>query len=217
MPMSATPSWAMTEPSTYSTSECTTDCGCTTTWTCSGSTSNSQRASMTSSPLFMRVAESTVILAPIRQVGWLSASATVTRARSAAFMVRKGPPDAVSRMRRISDRLWPSRHWKTALCSESTGRSATPRSRAAAVIRLPAITSVSLLASATLLPLWMAAMVGSRPAPPTMAERTTSASTSRASVTRPAGPASSSGRGVGRARATASIAAASDRASARGR
>ena len=116
----------MTEPSTYSTSECTIDCGCTTTCTCSGGTSNSHRASMTSSPLFMRVAESTVILAPIRQVGWFSASATVTRARSAAFMVRKGPPEAVSRMRRTSARLWPSRHWKTALCSESTGRSGDP-------------------------------------------------------------------------------------------
>src|SRR5712691_9578286 len=83
MPMSATPSWAMTDPSTYSTIECTMDCGCTTTCTCSGRRSKSQRASMTSRPLFMRVAESTVILAPIRQVGWFSASSTVTRAGSA--------------------------------------------------------------------------------------------------------------------------------------
>ena len=64
-----------------------------------------------------------------------------------------------------------------ALCSESTGRSGTPPSRAAAVIRLPAITSVSLLASATALPLWIAAMVGKSPAPPTIADSTMSAST----------------------------------------
>ena len=67
--MSATPSWAMTEPSTYSTMEWMMDCGCTTTCTCSAGRPKSQRASMTSSPLFMSVAESTVILAPIFHVG----------------------------------------------------------------------------------------------------------------------------------------------------
>src|SRR5436190_15100298 len=47
-PMSARPSWAMTDPSTYSTIECTIDCGWTTTCTWSEATSNSQRASMRS-------------------------------------------------------------------------------------------------------------------------------------------------------------------------
>ena len=46
-----------------------------------GGTSKSQRASMTSSPLFMRVAESMVILRPIDHVGWLSASAGVMEAK----------------------------------------------------------------------------------------------------------------------------------------
>ena len=80
--MSATPSWAITQPSMYSTIECTIDCGCTTTCTWSGATSNSQRASMISSPLFISVAESIVILAPIFQVGCWSASSTVTVASS---------------------------------------------------------------------------------------------------------------------------------------
>src|SRR5262245_43417236 len=53
-------------------------------------------------------------------------------------------------------------------------------------MRLPAITSVSLLASAIAFPAWMAAIVGSSPAPPTMADSTTSASTSLASATSPA-------------------------------
>src|SRR3972149_4466617 len=77
MPMSATPSWARTEPSMYSTMEWTMDCGCTTTSICSGRRSKSHRASMISSPLFISVAESTVIFAPIFQVGWFRASAAV--------------------------------------------------------------------------------------------------------------------------------------------
>ena len=67
--MSATPSWAITEPSTYSTMEWTMDWGWTITCTWPGTRSKSQRASITSSPLFMSVAESTVILAPIFHVG----------------------------------------------------------------------------------------------------------------------------------------------------
>ena len=50
-------------------------CGWTTTATRSYGTSYSQCASMTSRPLFMRVAESIVILAPMCQVGWARASA----------------------------------------------------------------------------------------------------------------------------------------------
>src|SRR5438094_552262 len=97
--MSARPSWAMTDPSTYSTIECTIDCGWTTTCTWSEATSNSQRASMISSPLFMSVAESIVIFAPIFHVGCLSASSTVIAARLAFGVSRNGPPDAVSRIR----------------------------------------------------------------------------------------------------------------------
>ena len=61
----------MTLPSTNSTIECTTLSGWITTSTCSGSSSKSQRASITSSALFISVAESIVILGPIRQVGML--------------------------------------------------------------------------------------------------------------------------------------------------
>ena len=120
-------------------------------------------------------------------------------------------------MRCTSDRLCPWRHWKMALCSESTGKSGTRRSRAAWVMRGPAITSVSLLASAIALPDWMAAIVGRSPAPPTMPERTTSASTCEASVTSPDAPEKISGRGCGSARTTASTARESVIARARGR
>src|SRR5439155_24758352 len=129
---------------------------------------------MTSRPLFMSVAESIVILAPIFHVGCRRASSTVTVASRSFGVSRNGPPDAVSKIRWTSDRRWPTRHWKTALCSESTGKSLTPFARAAAVINGPAITSVSLLASATVRPAWMAAIVGRSPTPPTSAETTRS-------------------------------------------
>ena len=47
---------------------------------------------MSSSPLFISVAESMVILPPMAQVGCLSASSTVTSASSAALRPRNGPP-----------------------------------------------------------------------------------------------------------------------------
>ena len=81
---------------------------------------------MISSPLFISVAESMVIFAPIFQVGCLSASSTVMLANFSGGHSRNGPPEAVSKIRWTSPRLWPTRHWKTALCSESTGSSATP-------------------------------------------------------------------------------------------
>ena len=125
MPMSATPSWAITEPSTYSTIECTIDCGCTTTCTCSGARSNSQRASMTSSPLFIRVAESIVILAPIFQVGMLERVLHRDARRASAGRLAERPAGGGEQDRGARrPRLWPTRHWKIALCSESTGSSA---------------------------------------------------------------------------------------------
>ena len=51
---------------------------------------------MSSSPLFISVAESMVILGPIDQLGCASACSGVTAARSAALRPRKGPPDPVS-------------------------------------------------------------------------------------------------------------------------
>ncbi len=55
--------------SAYSTNEWTTDSGWTITSIWSARNPNSQRASITSSALFISVAESTVIFGPMRQVG----------------------------------------------------------------------------------------------------------------------------------------------------
>ena len=57
---------------------------------------------MISSALFIIVAESTVILGPIDQVGWARASAGVTVASASRGVVRNGPPLAVSTIRRTS-------------------------------------------------------------------------------------------------------------------
>ena len=67
--MSVAQTWATTEPSLYSTMAWTVDWGWTTTSTSSGAKSKSQQASMTSNPLFMRVAESMVMRLPIFHVG----------------------------------------------------------------------------------------------------------------------------------------------------
>ena len=91
-------------------------CGCTTTATRSYGTSYSQCASMTSRPLFMRVAESIVILAPMCQVGWARASAGRTFDRSAGPS-RNGPPDAVRMSRATSPGCSPARHCQIAECS----------------------------------------------------------------------------------------------------
>ncbi len=53
------------------------DCGCTNTRTRLGGKLNKRHASITSNPLFIRVAESMVIRCPIFHVGWFSACSTV--------------------------------------------------------------------------------------------------------------------------------------------
>ena len=64
----------------------------------SGRTASPKRkcASISSSPLFARVAESTVIFGPMLQVGCASASSGVTSASSSRVRPRNGPPEAVS-------------------------------------------------------------------------------------------------------------------------
>src|SRR5579885_625682 len=166
---------AITDPSIISTIEWITLCGWITTEISRGSSPNNHRASITSRPLFIRVAESIVILLPIRQVGWLSACSTVIDSNSSLGSSRKGPPDAVKIIRLSPARARPSRHWKIALCSLSTGSSRTPRSRTARVTSSPAITSTSLLAKAISLPAWIAARVGRRPRAPTSADITSCA------------------------------------------
>src|SRR5207245_2767251 len=103
-------SWAMIEPSTNSTIECTTLWGCTTTCTRPTSMSNNQRASIISSPLLNSVAESMVILRPITQDGCRSACSTVMFANSDLGVWRNGPPDAVSHSLRTEQDGLPSRH-----------------------------------------------------------------------------------------------------------
>ncbi len=93
--MSGGLAWAMVEPSTYSTMEWITDCGCTTTAMRSKPRSNSRCASITSSPLLTRVAELIVMAGPMDQVGCASAISGVTPAMSSRRMPLNGPPLAV--------------------------------------------------------------------------------------------------------------------------
>ena len=94
---------ARTDPSTHSTIEWMIDWGWMTTPRRSGGTSKSQRASMTSSPLFIIVAESIVIFGPIFQVGWARASSIVIASNVSRGRVRNGPPDAVRTSRSTSE------------------------------------------------------------------------------------------------------------------
>ncbi len=90
--MSGMPSWATTEPSVYSTMEWMMLCGWTSTLDHAPvAMPKSQRASITSSPLFMSVAESMVIFLPMLQFGCFSAWASVTFARSFFANVPEGP------------------------------------------------------------------------------------------------------------------------------
>ena len=117
MRMSVTPICASTVPSTSSTIEWMMDWGWTSTSIFEASTPKSQRASMTSRPLFMRVAESIVILGPMRQVGCARASSRVMRSKLSRGRLRKGPPEAVRMSRRTSCGRRPSRHSCRAQCS----------------------------------------------------------------------------------------------------
>ena len=94
----------MTDPSTYSTMECTTLWGWITTSMLEAGALKSHCASMTSRPLFIIVAESTEILRPMTQFGCAHASSGVTEAKRSSGSVRNGPPEAVSRMRRTPAR-----------------------------------------------------------------------------------------------------------------
>ena len=70
----------------------------TTIWILSSGRPNSHAASISSRPLFIRDAESIVILAPIFQFGCLSASAFVLVRSCSVVMPKNGPPEAVSRI-----------------------------------------------------------------------------------------------------------------------
>ena len=169
----------------------TTDCGWTRTSIKGSGMANRWCASISSRPLFIKVALSTLILAPMRQFGWRTASAGVAWRIASSVAARKGPPEAVRISRSTSSNRAAARHWKMALCSESTGRSAVPEASTARIRRGPAQTRHSLLASATIRPFPMAAIVGARPAAPTMAAIVQSTGRAAASTSASAPPAAS--------------------------
>src|SRR5262245_14872956 len=143
---------------------------------------------MTSRPLFISVAESIVILGPICHTGCASASLTEALASSARVQPRKGPPEPVRITRLRSSRRSPRRHSARAACSESTGTSRSGSPLIRSTTRSPPTTRLSLLASASIFPACSAASVGLRPAGPTSALSTMSASTSRARTSAASGP-----------------------------
>ena len=144
-------------------------------------------ASMNSRPLFIMVAESTLIFAPMLQFGWWTAISGVTSRVSSRVQPRNGPPEPVSRIL-CSSPSRPVRHWKMAECSESTGTISAPHSLARRMTMSPAHTSVSLLASAMRRPFSMAASVGRRPTAPDTAVTTASVSESTAASHRAFSP-----------------------------
>ena len=150
-----------------------------------------------------------VILAPMFQLGWRRASSFFLSFSSPAFIPKKGPPEAVSRILVRDLALSAScRHWKMAECSLSTGSSLTPCCSTAWVTRCPPVTRLSLLARARSWPLSMAAREAPNPAMPTTLFSTTSGPCMAASSRRPSGPRSSSGAPARPARAASSFWAA---------
>ena len=131
-----------------------------------------------------------VIFLPMLQVGCCKASSGVTVASSSRRRFLKAPPEAVIT---TLDRSFcsPRRHCQMALGSLSTGRISTPWRLASPMTICPAMTTGSLLASATVFCARMAANMGTRPALPTLAAMTVSASgwlaTSSCETTRHAG------------------------------
>ena len=140
--------------------------------------------------MFIKVAESIVILPPMSQVGWASASSMLTRARSAWLRPRKGPPEAVSTKRSIVPGLSLEISWNSAECSLSTGMMRAPVASASAVTSSPPTTRLSLLARARSMPSPRAAIVGPSPAEPIRPFSTRSQSVSVISSIRPSAPPS---------------------------
>ena len=129
-----------------------------------------------------------VILRPIVQFGCFNASSGRTPASCSFVQPRNGPPEAVNRILSMALLSSPFKLWKMALCSLSTGRIFTPTSFASGMMMCPAVTRVSLFASAMSFPAFMAAMVGRMPIIPTMAVTRISASGCTATSNRPSMP-----------------------------
>ena len=75
-----------------------------------------------------------------------------------------------------------------ALCSESTGKTCTLFSRASRITISPAMTKISLLATARSLPALIAASAGRKPPVPTIATSTMSAFVRQAISSKPDSP-----------------------------
>ena len=101
---------------------------------------------------------------------------------------RNGPPEPVSTTRLRSSRRSPRSAIASAACSESTGRSRSGSPLIRSMTSSPPTTSDSLLARASVFPLWSAASVGPSPDEPTSAFSTMSASASDARRSAAIGP-----------------------------
>ena len=110
-----------------------------------------------------------VIFCPIAQFGCFKASSNLTFSKNDLVFPLNGPPDAVKSILPILFGFSPFKDWKIALCSLSTGKIRTPHSLANGIIICPAVTSVSLFASAISFFALIASIVGRIPIIPTIA------------------------------------------------
>mmetsp|Transcript_48526 Transcript_48526/g.103269 ORF Transcript_48526/g.103269 Transcript_48526/m.103269 type:complete len:328 (+) Transcript_48526:761-1744(+) len=155
---------------------------------------------MTSNPLFIIVALSNVIFAPMSQFGcvvafFCTAMASFSHISNSSSFVRSlnAPPLAVSMILLSPPGGTPCRHWKMALCSESAGSILIPCFSTRGLMTGPPDMSVSLFARAMSFPSLIASMVGRRPAAPTMPVTTVSAEPTVAASTIPSAPWTISG------------------------
>ena len=144
-------------------------------------------------------------------------SSGVAAASVSAGRRRNGPPLAVSTIRRTSSSEPVRRAWWMAECSLSTGTILPPVRSASRITSGPAITSVSLLASATVLPASRADQVLRSPAAPTMAETTRSTSAACTRSSSASGPTASRVPGGRPDGSTAAAASGSTTTTHRGR
>ena len=176
--MSGGDNWASTLPSTNSTNEWMTDSGWMTTARRSAGMSNSQRASITSRALFNErggIDGDLAAHAPGRMVA--SACSMVACRRSASALAAERPAAAGQHEpfhvfgRAALQRLEDGR-----MLAIDRAPAARRACLANSMTSGPAMTRVSLLATATVLPASRAAQVPASPAAPTMAETTVSVS-----------------------------------------
>ena len=184
--MSGSEIWAYSIPSFVRTIEWIRLWGCTRTFILSAEKLKSLLASITSSPLFAKDAESIVIFLPMFQVGCFNASSRVTDSSCSFVWFLKGPPLAVI----INSEIFSVLIWfirlKIAECSESTGIIFAFLEFASFFISGHAITTVSLFASAKSTPASSTILEGNNPAEPAIPFTTMSGFVSLISFSREA-------------------------------